>query len=321
MTTTDRPIPPRPPNVNDPQRPRRAISQASADAESPAARTFPEADLPADLPDVNARPAPAAEDVAFTRGPARRPLPRVADPLLQWASGLPTKERTIYAGWLVECGKDEALDTAMHQAGFAFVTIRHGNGNLVTHWAVETAGVFVVAEGVQSIGEMKGDGRRYGIAFGWRIHESGRPQSQLRARVFLRELLAVGYAEPLLLTVKGTLTGDLIAALTRQYDVLDANAALRTAAGKTPWDLPLYAFSIPLGPGQEVTRGSGQATKEITPIVTTIPDPVTRDHLKAHWIGRAWVSLIEDRIDATIAWSIAESAAIAEGADQEQGGE
>jgi hypothetical protein len=46
--------------------------------------------------------APEPEDVVFSRGPARRPQPRVADPLLQWASGLQTKERTIYAGWLVE---------------------------------------------------------------------------------------------------------------------------------------------------------------------------------------------------------------------------
>jgi hypothetical protein len=38
-------------------------------------------------------------DTPFTRGPARRPVPRVADPLLQWATGLTTKDRRIYAGW------------------------------------------------------------------------------------------------------------------------------------------------------------------------------------------------------------------------------
>ena len=47
-----------------------------------------------------------AEDVQFSRGPARRPQPRVADPLLQWASGLPTADKRLYAGWLVEAGKD-----------------------------------------------------------------------------------------------------------------------------------------------------------------------------------------------------------------------
>src|SRR6187200_1246835 len=112
--------------------------------------------------------AMSMDDVTFTRGPARRPMPRVADPLLQWATGLQTKERRIYAGWLVEAGKIDALDEAMEQAGFSQVTIKHGNGNLVTHWAVETANLFVIADGVQSFGEMKHTTERYGIAFGWK---------------------------------------------------------------------------------------------------------------------------------------------------------
>ena len=311
------------------------ISIGDADAEPPEARVFPEVDLPpitdaerdAELKAVDQismtrqRAQAPADEPTFTRGPARRPAPRVADPLLQWASGLPTKDRQIYAGWLIECGKDETLDESMNQAGFDFVTIKHGNGKLVTHWAVETANVFVLAEGVQSFGEMRDDPTRYGIAFGWRQLENGRMQSQLRCRVLLRELLAVGYHEPLLLTVKGTVTGDLIGALTRQYEVLDTNASLRKAADKEPWDLPFYAFSIPLGPGAEVTRGTGSATKEIAPIEAKIPSPVTKEHLKAHWTKRAWVGLVEERLDDTIAWSVAESAAIAEGADERPGWE
>jgi hypothetical protein len=319
MTDPTKPIPARPRNVNDPQRPRRPISAADAAAEPPTDRVFPpseERDLPADLP---GGPSPADEPT-FTRGPARRPQPKVADPLLQWATGLQTSDKRIYAGWLVEAGKDELLDQVMDAAGFAQITIRHGSGNLVTHWAVETANVFIVADGVQAIGEMRDTADRYGIAFGWRFH-NGRMQSQLRCRVFLRELLMCGYAEPLLMTVKGTLTGDVIAALTRQYEVLDANAALRKQAGKEPWDLPFYAFSIPLGPGQEVTRGTGGATKEITPVEAKIPTPITREHLLAHWTKRAWVPVVESLLDATIAWSVAESAAIAEGTDQGEPGE
>jgi hypothetical protein len=263
------------------------------------------------------------EDVTFTRGPARRPSPRVADPLLQWATGLQTKERRIYAGWLAEAGRLEALDAAMEQAGFKQITIKHGSGNMVTHWAVETANLFVIAEGVQSIGEMS-QGRnsgssqieRYGIAFGWRTLQGGRQQSQLRFRAFLHELLVVGFAEPLLVTVKGTLTGDLITALMRQYEVLDAVDAFRKQGGKPPHNPPFYACSIPLGPGAEVTRGSGGATKEITPIVAAIPTPITREYILAHWIKRPWVPLIEDLLDATIAWSITTSALI--GLDEEQ---
>lgn len=265
--------------------------------------------------------APATEDVTFSRGPARRPLVTIADPLLQWASGLPTSDRRIYAGWLVEARKDEALDQAMNAAGFSLVTIKHGSGNLVTHWAVEAASVFVVADGVQTIAEMKQTSDRYGIAFGWRRLPDGRMQSQLRCRVLLRELLAVGYEQPLLLTVKGTSTGDLLHALIRQYEVLDACAAFRAEAGKPAQDLPLYAFSIPLGPGQEVTRGTGNATKEIAPIASLVPEPVTKEHVKAHWVKRGWVGAIEQLVDETVAWSVSESAAIAEGTDERPGWE
>jgi hypothetical protein len=308
-----RPIPAPKPNKSAPTAPELPIGDERAEPPTTIRRT-------ADEVAVKRAQAPG-EDITFSRGPARRPVAVIADPLLQWASGLPTAERTIYAGWLVEAGRDDELDAAMGQAEIAPVAIRHGSGKVVTHWAIPTASIFLIADGVQTIAEMKGTADRFGIAFGWRRLPDGRMQSQLRCRVLLRELLAVGYTAPLLLTVKGTATGDLLNALVRQYDVLDANAALREQAGKEPWHLPYYAFSIPLGPGQEVTRGSGSATKEITPIVTTIPEAISKEYLKAHWIGRGWVETIEPLIDTTIAWSISESAAIAEGSDERPGWE
>jgi hypothetical protein len=256
------------------------------------------------------------EEVAFTRGPARRPAPRVADPLLQWSTGLQTKERRIYAGWLAEAGRLDTLDAAMEQAGFAQVTIKHGGGNFVTHWAVEVANLFVIAEGVQSIGEMKNTTERYGIAFGWRQLQDGRGQSVLRFRAYLQELLHVGFNEPLLVTLKSTLTGDVLNALTRQYEVLDAVDALRRQQGKPPLEPPFYACSIPIGPGAEVSRGTSQ-TKEITPPIGQIPTSITREYILAHWIKREWASLIEAQLDQTIAWSVANSRQIVAGEDQQ----
>lgn len=255
------------------------------------------------------------DEITFSRGPARRPLPRVADPLLQWSTGLQTKDRRIYAGWLAAAERVEALDQAMEQAGFSQVTIRHGSGNMVTHWAVETANLFVVAEGVQSFAEMKHSDERFGIAFGWRTLEGGRGQSVLRFRAFLHELLEIGFYEPLLVTVKSTLTGDLINALMRQYDVLDAIDMFRVRSGKPPQNPPFYACSIPLGPGQEVARGSVQ-TKEIVPIVAHIPNPITKEYILSHWIKREWVELIEGMMNQTIAWSTTVSQMIAAGEEQ-----
>ena len=231
-----------------------------------------------------------------------------------------TKDRRIYVGWLAEAGKIDALDTAMAQAGFAQVTIKHGSGNMVTHWAVETANLYVVAEGVQSIGEMKHTEDRYGIAFGWRrtgaqlnAPAGGRQQSVLRFRGFLQELLNIGFYEPLLITAKSTLTGDLINALTRQYEVLDAVDAFRAQDKKPPMNPPFYACSIPLGPGQEVARGSGGQTREITPPIANIPTPITKEYIRAHWIKRDWSALIEAMLDETIRWSATSSKLIGMG--------
>jgi hypothetical protein len=257
------------------------------------------------------------EEVTFTRGPARRPMPRVQDPLLMWSTGLQTKERRIYAGWMAEVGRSEAMDEAMARAGFSQVVIKHGSGNLVTHWAVEIANLFVVAEGIQSVGEMKHTPERYGLAFGWRQLADGRNQSVLRFRAYLHELLHVGYQEPLLVTVKSTLTNDVLTGLTRQYEVLDAVDDLRRQQGKPALNPPFYSCSIPLGPGAEVSRGSTQ-TKEITPVIAHIPTPITREYILAHWVKREWASLIESQLDQTIAWSVANSRQISAGEDQVQ---
>jgi hypothetical protein len=163
------------------------------------------------------------------------------------------------------------------------------------------------AGAVQAIGEMQHTTERYGIAFGWRTLDDGRRQSQLRARVLLRELLAVGYREPVLLTAKSTLTGDVIAALTGQYAVLDAVDAFRAADKKPPLSPPFYACSIPLGPGQEVARGSGGQTKQITPPIACMPSPIIKDYVRAHWIRRDWAALIEGMLDDTIRWSVVTS--------------
>jgi len=144
-------------------------------------------------------------------------------------------------------------------------------------------------------------------------------QSVLRFRGFLHELLEVGFDEPLLVTAKSTLTGDLIGALTRQYDVIDAVDGFRAQDKKPALQAPFYACSIPLGPGQEVARGSGGQTREITPPIANIPSPITKEYIRAHWIKRDWAALIEGMLDDTIRWSITTSKLIGAGEEQTGG--
>src|SRR5689334_14375468 len=113
----------------------------------------------------------------------------------------PTAQRTTCAGWLAEQGKHDDLDDVMTAAGYETVTIKHGGGNLVSPWGVAVADVFVLCDGVQTIGEMRHTEEHFGIAFGWRTLADDRQQSQLRSRVLLRPLLEVGYTSALLLSV------------------------------------------------------------------------------------------------------------------------
>jgi hypothetical protein len=247
----------------------------------------------ADLPDP-----PAWEDDAFGRGPARRPFPVVRAPTLQWASGLPTTGRAIFAGWLCEREWDTELDAAMERAGVTSTTIRHGGGALVNHWTLPTVSLFLIAEGVQSLHELRETSERYGIAFWWTTLPNSMRQSHLRCRVLARELLTVGYDAPLTLSVKSTLTGDLIAALVQQYAVLDAAAILW---GRT--DLPFFAFSLPIGVGAEVTRGNGGQARTLVPMVAGVPKPIDEEYLAAQWTTQAWAERVEGLLDATVAWS------------------
>ena len=216
------------------------------------------------------------------------------------------RSHDLRAGWLVEAGRDEALDAAMTAAGYEQVTIKHGNGNLVTHWAIETADVFPLADGVQGMGEMKLSRDRYGVAFWWEATEDGRPCSRLSVQVLLRPLLEAGYDGALLLTARSTVTGDVLTALLRQYVVLDAIDALRKEQGKPALDPPFYACSIPIGPGAEVQRGTAQK-KGIVPPVVLVPDVIDRAYLLAHYIRKEWVAGVEARIEGAINWSVQRS--------------
>lgn len=262
--------------------------------------------------------APDSMEASFRGAPARRPAPTIADPLLQWATGLQTDDRRLYAGWLAEVGQLDELDRAAQAAGIQQITIRHGSGNKVRHWALELASLFVICEGAQTIEEMKHTSDRYGIAFGWRTLEGGRRQSVLRARVFVRELLLAGYEQPLQISMKSTLTGDMIAALMCQYAVLDQVDDYRRQDKRPPLGPPFYAVALPIAAGQPIARGSGDQRKEISPPAAQLQQPISRDYIRANWLLKRWAPLIESLVDQTVAWSRRESAAISANEEPQQ---
>ena len=250
----------------------------------------------------------------FTRS-ARPPQITIDDPYLSWATGLPTTDKRIYVGWMLEAGKHAELDASMSAAGFAQVTIKHGSGNVVTHWAVETANAFVIADGVQSPQECKRSEDRFGIAYGWHVMDDGRSQSKIKLRVLLRELLLVDCYEVLTISVKSTMSQDMIDALLVQYAVLNAVDQYRADDGKPALNPPFYACCIPLGAGAASVRGSGASTREIVPPAALIPNPITKEYIRANWIKRDWTRYIDSIIEDTIRWSVEESRRIVAGSD------
>ncbi len=166
------------------------------------------------------------------------------------------------------------------------MTIRHGSGTTLTHWAVEVANLVVLATGIQRIAEMRVTADRSGIAFNWRTLPDGQPQSLLKMRVLLRDLRAVGSVEPLLVSVQSTLMGDLLTALLRQYDGLAAIDRERVATHPPLLLPPFSACSIPLGPGTAVARGTTQP-QAIGPIAA---------HVRTPWIGpSSWPTITSNR--------------------------
>lgn len=227
--------------------------------------------------------------------------------LLQWAIGLPTKDRSLYAGWFVQRGKDEQLDTCAAAAGLPTVTIKHSEAGLVEHWRLDTADLFIIAEGLQSTAEMGVTSERYGVAYWWETTEQGREISQLRARVLVKQLVDAGYTQPLTLTVKSTLTGDVLNAFERVYDMLDW---VKRTNGR---DLPFYAFALSVSPGGEVQRGKAGAQKEIVPPVAQMPTEITRDWLLGRYVGSTLARTCADLLPATVAWSQRTSAQAQDG--------
>lgn len=216
---------------------------------------------------------------------------RLRETTIQWATGLPTTDRRTVTGWLIPTDQDEALDETLRALGVPRVNVKHTK-QTVCHWHLERAELLLVARNSEPGGD--------GVVLKWLTLEDGRHQSKLKARLYVRALVDAGYSEMLLLTLKSTLTSDMRLAFSRLYD-------MTKAAGKR--DMPIYAFWLPTGPGEDVVRGSAQ-TKTIAPIVADVPATIERDWLVAQYAGKRYRSLIdqvERDLPQVIAWSKAES--------------
>lgn len=265
---------------------------------------------------------------------AETPTPEY--PLLQYATGLPAQrpkldseghqqidedtgealmDNLYYAGFFTACDKDKELDAAMVKRGMPWIDIVHGGGEVVRHWMIERPMLFLVAMGIPSNGNSKGE---LGIAYQWRAkRNSTKSETVLYAQVVIRQLLP-DYTKPFVFTVKSTQTIDALNAMRRQYKVLArAHDELRRAGRDMA--LPLWAYSIVFGASKkQEQRGQEGASKTIFPMLCGVPDEINGAYLQKHEVPLEYVDHLRECTLHAVEWAAALSERIASGVETQE---
>jgi hypothetical protein len=198
-----------------------------------------------------------------------------------WSSG---KEvvggDTIFRGWFLDVGIDPALDAAAAAAGWPQGRLLHLDGAVRDHWLLPSPVVlFPLIDGLpyKRLSALAANDVSYaGVGCSWVKGQ----RSRLGVMAPARDLLVQGYQTPLPFCVSSTSTDDLLAALLRHNDLLDALEEAARAAGK-PRQFDFYSVGLPLLPGPKVARGSGAQTTQISPITCAHPAEFGREALRA----------------------------------------
>jgi hypothetical protein len=270
------------------------------------------------------------EDVTLGED-AMAPAPEY--PLLQYATGLPAQRPKVdaegyqlydeetgealmdnlyYAGFFTQVGVDKALDDAMTLHKVPWLDIAHGGGEVVRHWMIEKPLLFLMAKGIPSNGNSKGE---YGIAYLWRQkRNSTKRETVFYAQVVIRQLLPE-YSKPFVMTCKSTQTDDALVALKRQYRVLaKAREAMRKAGKELAMPLWTYSFFLGAAKKQDV-RGSGADSKPIFPMISGIPDDAPGAYLQKHEVPIELADHFRGLTEKAVEWAKALTERIASGAE------
>lgn len=268
--------------------------------------------------------------------PARRPTIQDTesgslcnDPVIWWANHLKTTKGrdTFYDGFLLQMNQEkrdnaEALDKFLKEIGQEVVEIKHTDATR-KYWAMPVLDAFVIANGIQSWAEIKLDTDplespfiRYGVAAAWNDNVRS---SFLRFRCLPSAWLAAGWKNPITFTAKGYGALDVIRAMNRHYDLLDAIDASLKAKGKEPLNPPFYEVSVELTAGDPIMRGKKGFQSEVTPVVTAVPDNFEIDYVRKHYAKPEWKEIVASHLPLTLTWSTHESKRMASFKDENPG--
>lgn len=220
------------------------------------------------------------------------------------ATGEEKKRRISYAGLFTDIGVDPELDKAMRDAGFEKAFISHQQG-ATEHWIfpAETE-VFLIAQGLQTLGQMRATTERKGLAWGERKNEQGKKRSYFYAQVLIKALLPY-YKKPMILCLKSTQTDDGLNLFRAQYKVLRFAHEVLQAQGKD-MPLPLWSYALTIvAASEQSTRGVPPFSSDIFPIIALLPRELNVEYLQTmemEALGE-YVELFKSLAARSVEWS------------------
>ncbi len=253
---------------------------------------------------------PSFHGRSLGRNPVR---PRPENVTLSWANGLQAKRSLVkngvqttdeftFAGLFCDPHEDPLLDAAMEMVKTPKIKILHREG-WAEHWAMPKCALHLLAEGYHGKGAMRDTQDRLGLAYGWRYSaEKKHDESYFRLWVLPQQLLGL-YDKPLKLCLNSTATGDGLALLDRQMDVLTYAHEYLTAC-EMDTELPLWTYALPVGaPPDRVSRGQGVKSKEIYPIIA-LPARLDAGYLQRYEVKSEEVSDLLAKLSMqSVMWS------------------
>lgn len=216
-----------------------------------------------------------------------RPAPVAAAsfPQIQWANGRPVSRAAGSAGrfqplvgWHIERGRDPELDNHAEELEVGLIEIKHmrpGGAEIKAHWSLgETARIYPLIDGLiaDSLAGACQVAERSAAEAGL-VADWPRGEGSYLALLALVEVGQVVYPEPVRLSMAGTITDSLYAALLRHVEVCVAADELVGTLVPCSW------LALPLTAGPELDAGRSDTTTIIT-VAHTHPDMVDLDYVK-----------------------------------------
>lgn len=249
-------------------------------------------------------------------------------PRIMWSSGKVAMKRqglTRFAsgvGFFTERGRDEELDAACEAAEVEQIEVRHGGGNIVTHWYFGENLLFLPvtqgppAEALYALTrdeKMRQKTASSGLRVYWR-----NGASNVQVRGFIDPLLRVGYDRIMQLNVKGTISDLFIKALCDHVRVCKAADSI-VDRSKHPGAIELYEIALPLEPGMEQEFGK-EHRLQLTPVMSGHAAEVDKSYIKKVWAASLY-GKVDIEASAMREWDdILEWAARVEVDEEEDGG-